>query len=123
MPDPKIPDRLLGRVETLVHSIKKLEETIAANPTDARRAMWETAIGQYRQSLKNIQEHGRETIAPAPAGVKIDVPTEVLRVQKEGAETREKRLARIAKRRAEAAKEAIARNTVPANSQAPKPEV
>jgi hypothetical protein len=108
MPDPKTPDRLLGRVETLVHSIKKLEETIAANPTDARRAMWETAIGQYRQSLKNIQEHGRETIAPAPAGVKIDVPTEILRIQKQDAETRQQRLDRIEKRRADGGATAMA---------------
>jgi hypothetical protein len=99
MHDPKIADRLLGRVETLVRSITKLEETIAANPTDARRAMWETAIGQYRASLKNIQEHGRETIAPAPAGVKIDVPTEILRIQKQDAETRAERLARVTARR------------------------
>jgi hypothetical protein len=73
-------DRLLSRVEALSTGIRKLTAQLAHNPPN--RARLEARLAEYKQSIRNIQEHGRET-APEPIGTKIDVPADVMRMVKE----------------------------------------
>ena len=66
--------RLAGRIDRLTAQMVKLAGKIEAAPDDARAAGWKARWLECQQSLKNIRDHGRETISSNPVGVVIDVP-------------------------------------------------
>ena len=81
-PPPK-QDRLLNRVETLVSAIRKINAALDADQNHPNRVRMLERRAQYQTSLKNIQEHGRETVPKGREGVKIEVPVDVLEQRSE----------------------------------------
>ncbi len=78
-----LPDRLLARVETLVMAVRKIDTALDADPEHPNKARMLERRKEYRTSLQNIQEYGREKKPSAPAGVSIEVPTDVLEQRSE----------------------------------------
>ena len=76
-PEKPETDRMYARVETLVGAIRKVRVQMETAPPEIKARM-EKRITQYQQSLKNIQEHGKETVHVVPEGVRIEVPVDVL---------------------------------------------
>jgi hypothetical protein len=72
-------DATFSRIEVLVGAVRKAKALLATAPPEAKAAL-ETRITEYQQSLKNIQEFGRETLPRKPAGVVITVPADVMDV-------------------------------------------
>ena len=81
-PPPKA-DRLLSRVETLVVAIRKVDAALDADPKHPIKKRLLERRAEYQISLTNIQEYGREKVPKARAGVKIEVPTDVLEQRSE----------------------------------------
>jgi hypothetical protein len=78
-----VTDRLLARVEALSNSIRKLKIVMDSHPADhPNMARWKARMADYLTSIRNIQEHGRETLSAKPEGVKIEVPTDVMTLVK-----------------------------------------
>ena len=77
------PDRLLSRVETLVGAIRKVDAVLDADAKHPNKKRMLERRGEYQQSLTNIQEFGRERVPKVPAGVKIEVPADVLEQRSE----------------------------------------
>lgn len=75
--DTPAPDKLLSRVERLVHAVRKARKQLET-ADDAMKAVLEERIKEYQTSLKNIQEHGKEKVSSRPVGVKLDIPADVL---------------------------------------------
>lgn len=77
---PKAPpeDRLLARVETLVAAVRKIDVALATDPKHPNKKRMVERRDEYRTSLTNIQEFGREKKPTAPEGVNIQVPADVL---------------------------------------------
>lgn len=73
-----LPDRLLARVETLVMAVRKIDAALSADAEHPNKERMLQRREEYRTSLSNIQEYGREKKPSAPEGVTIDVPTDVL---------------------------------------------
>ena len=81
-PPPKA-DRLLNRFETLVAAIRKIDAALDSDPKHPNKKRMLERRNEYRTSLKNIQEYGRERVPKAREGVKIEVPTDVLESRSE----------------------------------------
>lgn len=77
--EPSRPrDRLLGRVETLVVAIRKVNAALNADAKHPNKKRLLERRAEYRVSLENIQEYGSERKPTLPTGVKIAVPADVL---------------------------------------------
>lgn len=75
-------DRLLARIETLSVAIRKLKLVIDNHPVDhPNMPRWKARMEEYLTSIRNIQEHGRETIVSGPS-VKVEVPTDIMTLVK-----------------------------------------
>ncbi len=72
------PDRLLGRVETLVGAVRKIDTALDGNSKHPNKKRMLERREEYQVSLKNIQEYGREKLPKKREGAKIEVPTDVL---------------------------------------------
>ena len=63
-----------SRIERLLTARKKLEARIAAGGPEEKLDAWAARLEEYDQSIRNFQEHGRETVTTSPVQVDIDVP-------------------------------------------------
>lgn len=79
MNDQITNDRLLNRVETLVGAIRKVDAALDADPKHPNKKRLIERRDEYQTSLKNIQEYGRESVPKVPEGVKIEVPSDILK--------------------------------------------
>lgn len=78
-----VPDRLLNRLETLVGAIRKIDPALDADTDHPNKKRILERRAEYQASIMNIQEYGREKVPEAPAGVKIEVPADVLESRSE----------------------------------------
>ncbi len=81
--DHRPADRMLSRVETLVVAIRKINAGLEADPNHPNKIRMLERRAEYQASIANIQEYGQEKAPTARAGVKIEVPTDVLEQRSE----------------------------------------
>ena len=81
--DIRPPDRMLNRVETLVQCIRKIDVALDADSDHPNKGRMLERRAEYQNSIKNIQEYGRERMPKAREGTKIEVPTDVLEQRSE----------------------------------------
>lgn len=75
--------RMLNRVDTLVSCIRKINTALEADSEHPNKKRLLGRLAEYQESLKNIQEYGVERVPKAKVGVKIEIPTDVLKQRNE----------------------------------------